>query len=130
MDPNYGIPPTGHGSIDGSWTTDVGPDILENMLWPPTGPPTNRVSDYGPSVAFVGSCTRSWKAAFLSYLLEFELAGFQALAQAMTAQDNLEVVARVNLNGNTSATSVWDFTRMNLLKSHGSKVDDDPQKFI
>ncbi|WMV14241.1 hypothetical protein MTR67_007626 [Solanum verrucosum] len=55
---------------------------------------------------------------------------FQVMAQAMTNQDNREVTAHVNPSVGTVATRIKDFTMMNPLEFHGSKVDEDPQEFI
>uniref|UniRef100_M1DJU4 Zinc knuckle family protein n=1 Tax=Solanum tuberosum TaxID=4113 RepID=M1DJU4_SOLTU len=56
---------------------------------------------------------------------------FQVLSQAMEAQANRNAFnALVNPNVGTTTTRIWDFTRMNPLKFHGSKVDEDPQEFI
>lgn len=48
----------------------------------------------------------------------------------MTAQANRELVSLVNPNVGTAATRIRYFTRINQLKFHGSKVDEDPQEFI
>ncbi|KAK4706297.1 hypothetical protein R3W88_034143 [Solanum pinnatisectum] len=60
---------------------------------------------------------------------EFQ-AAFHALAHTMTSQANREVVAPMNPRVGTPATRVRDFTRMNPLEFHGSKVLEDPQDFI
>uniref|UniRef100_M1DAH2 Gag-pol polyprotein n=1 Tax=Solanum tuberosum TaxID=4113 RepID=M1DAH2_SOLTU len=55
---------------------------------------------------------------------------FQVFVQAMTSQANHKVVAFMNPNVGTIETRVQDLTRMNPLKFHGSKVDEDPQEFV
>jgi len=51
---------------------------------------------------------------------------FQVLAQAMTTQANREVLVPIIKNMGTTATRVRDFTGMNPLEFHGSKVEEDP----
>ena len=48
-------------------------------------------------------------------------------AQAITTQDNREVVPWENQHVNTMARHLWYFTRMNTHIYFGSKVDEDPQ---
>uniref|UniRef100_M1DHJ3 Gag-pol protein n=1 Tax=Solanum tuberosum TaxID=4113 RepID=M1DHJ3_SOLTU len=55
---------------------------------------------------------------------------FQVLAHAMTTQVNREVVVPKYPNVGTTTTRVRDFTRMNPLEFHGSKVKEDSQEFI
>uniref|UniRef100_M1DB14 Gag-pol polyprotein n=1 Tax=Solanum tuberosum TaxID=4113 RepID=M1DB14_SOLTU len=55
---------------------------------------------------------------------------FQVLAQAMMAQANRDYNAPVNLNVGTVETRIRDFTRMNPLEFHNSKVYENPQEFI
>ncbi|WMV33476.1 hypothetical protein MTR67_026861 [Solanum verrucosum] len=55
---------------------------------------------------------------------------FQVLGQVMTAQANRETNALVNPKVGMTTTRLRDFTRMNPLEFHGSKVDDHPQEFI
>jgi len=57
-------------------------------------------------------------------------ASFQVFAQAMMDQANKKVVVPVNPNVGTKASRETDFTRMNPLEFHGSKVEEDPQQFI
>ncbi|WMV58498.1 hypothetical protein MTR67_051883 [Solanum verrucosum] len=51
-------------------------------------------------------------------------------AQAMTTQDIRDVGPRVNPNVNTVASRLSDFATMNLPEFLGSKVEEDPQRFI
>ncbi|WMV41581.1 hypothetical protein MTR67_034966 [Solanum verrucosum] len=46
------------------------------------------------------------------------------------AQDNREIVSPVIQNVGMTTTRVRDFTRMNPLEFHGSKLEEDPPKFI
>ncbi|WMV24214.1 hypothetical protein MTR67_017599 [Solanum verrucosum] len=48
----------------------------------------------------------------------------------MTTQDNREVIAPVNPNMGTTMIKIRDFTRMNHVEFHSSKVDENAQKFI
>ena len=47
-------------------------------------------------------------------------------AQAMTAQDNREVVHRAN----QQVATLWYFNRINHFTFYGSKVKEDPNEFI
>uniref|UniRef100_M1DHG6 Gag-pol polyprotein n=1 Tax=Solanum tuberosum TaxID=4113 RepID=M1DHG6_SOLTU len=55
---------------------------------------------------------------------------FQVLGKAVTAQANEEIVVLVNQNVGTTASRVRDFIRFNPPEFYGSKVEEDPQKFI
>ncbi|XP_049365731.1 uncharacterized protein LOC125830597 [Solanum verrucosum] len=55
---------------------------------------------------------------------------FQVLDQSMTTQANREVAVPVNPYVGTVESIVRDFTRMNPLEFHGSKVDEDSLEFI
>lgn len=52
---------------------------------------------------------------------------FQVWAESMMAQSNKEVAVPVNPNVGTMTSRVMDFTRMNHMKFHGSKVREDPK---
>ncbi|WMV09071.1 hypothetical protein MTR67_002456 [Solanum verrucosum] len=61
--------------------------------------------------------------------IEFR-AAFKVLGQAMTTQTNREVVVPKNPNVGTTESRVRNFTRINPLEFHRSKVVEDPQEFI
>ena len=48
----------------------------------------------------------------------------------MASQINLTMVPRLNVVEHTMTSRFRDFVRMNLPMFLGSKVDDDPQKFL
>ena len=51
-------------------------------------------------------------------------------ALAMMAKANREGAPHVNQNASTTASHLWDFTRMNSPMLFGSKINEDPQKFL
>ena len=53
-----------------------------------------------------------------------------AIAQAMTSQINLTMVPRLNVVEHNMTSRFRDFVRLNIPTFLGSKVDDDPQKFL
>ncbi|XP_027771861.1 uncharacterized protein LOC114076731 [Solanum pennellii] len=55
---------------------------------------------------------------------------FKELSQAMTDQPNSEVIALVKPNVGETAKMISDFTNINPLDFHGSKVKEDPQELI
>ncbi|WMV51369.1 hypothetical protein MTR67_044754 [Solanum verrucosum] len=50
--------------------------------------------------------------------------------RATTMWSPREAISHVNRNVGMEAARIKDFTRMNPLEFHGSKVDEDPQQFI
>ncbi|WMV32874.1 hypothetical protein MTR67_026259 [Solanum verrucosum] len=54
---------------------------------------------------------------------------FHVSAQTMMAHAN-RVILAVNPNVGTTTTRVRDFTRMNPPKFHGTRIKEDPRKFI
>ena len=55
---------------------------------------------------------------------------FTTQDQAITAQDNREVVPRENEHASTIASHLRDFTRMNPPMLFGADVDEVPQDFL
>ncbi|KAG5579844.1 hypothetical protein H5410_050471 [Solanum commersonii] len=61
---------------------------------------------------------------------EVSVSPFVKQAQAMIAIEIRKVVDPMNPRMGTVSTRVWNFTRMNPLEFHGSKVEEDPQELI
>ena len=55
---------------------------------------------------------------------------FTILDQSVAAQNEWPLVIPANPVAKLKANRVWYFTWMNPLSFHGSKSDEDPQKFI
>ena len=64
-----------------------------------------------------------------AYLIQLDQASI-VQDQAMTDQDNREVVPRPHQQLTTMASRLRDFTCMNPPTFYGYKVDEDPQEFI
>lgn len=61
--------------------------------------------------------------------VEFK-ASFTILAHSIASQNERPAAVQANPVANTTATKIWDFTRMSLSLFSGSKSKENPQEFL